>query len=127
MIAFLDANALIYLIEGGEPVADRARRQLQMPITGKPGLRIAISRLSQLECRDGLLKSGDAQTLADYDAFFVRPDILWMELTPTVVGLATVVRARYDLMTPDVLQAACCLQLGDVDGISKPDALPHSQ
>ena len=113
MIAFLDANALIYLIEGGEPFARRIRRQLQALATGKPGLRIAISRLSQLECRGGPMKSGDTQTLADYDAFFAQPDILWVELTPTVVGLATVIRARYSLKTPDALQAACCLQLGD--------------
>lgn len=39
-------------------------------------------------------------------------DLLWVELGPAVVELATTLRARYGLRTPDALQAASCLQLG---------------
>ena len=51
-------------------------------------------------------------TLAAFDAFFARPDLLWVELTKDVVELATAVRVRHGLRTPDALQAASCLQLG---------------
>jgi predicted nucleic acid-binding protein len=112
VIAFLDANALIYLVEGSVPFANRVQAQLRELADANPGLRIAASRLSWLECRIGPMKSGDAETLADYDHFFTRPDLICVELTATVVELATVIRARHALKTPDALQAACCLQLG---------------
>jgi predicted nucleic acid-binding protein len=35
-----------------------------------------------------------------------------VELTRDVVELAAAVRVRHGLLTPDALQAACCLQLG---------------
>jgi predicted nucleic acid-binding protein len=50
--------------------------------------------------------------LQKYDDFFARPDLVWIELTKTVVELATHIRAGSGLKTPDCLQAACCLQLG---------------
>jgi predicted nucleic acid-binding protein len=37
---------------------------------------------------------------------------VWVELSAQVVELATEIRARTGLKTPDALQAACCLQLG---------------
>lgn len=58
------------------------------------------------------MKSGDAARLASYDAFFARPDLLWVELSREVVELATAIRVHHGLRTPDALQAACCLQLG---------------
>ena len=58
------------------------------------------------------MKADDSVTLARYDAFFARPDLVWVELTREVIELAAVVRVRHGLRTPDALQAACCLQLG---------------
>ena len=112
MILFLDANALIYLIEGSEPFAGRVRRQLQALVAEHPGARMAVSRLTALECRTGPMKTGDAAILSDYGAFFARPDLTWVELDATVIDLATAIRAGHGLKTPDALQAACCLQLG---------------
>lgn len=51
-------------------------------------------------------------TLASFDAFFARPDLICLELNREVVELATVIRVRHGLRTPEALQAACCLQLG---------------
>ncbi|HRN59747.1 MAG TPA: type II toxin-antitoxin system VapC family toxin [Chiayiivirga sp.] len=112
MILFLDANALIYLIEGAEPFASRVRRQLQALTADHPGMPVAVSRLTALECRTGPMKAQDVTLLSDYDAFFARPDLVWVELDATVIDLATAIRARHGLKTPDALQAACCLQLG---------------
>jgi predicted nucleic acid-binding protein len=112
VIAFLDASALIYLTEGREPFAASVRATLQSLAEQYPALELAVSRLTWLECRVGPMKRNDASTLARYDAFFVRPDLIWVELTRDVVELAAAVRVRHGLRTPDALQAACCLQLG---------------
>jgi len=37
---------------------------------------------------------------------------VWVELNREVVELATAIRVRHGLRTPDALQAASCLQLG---------------
>lgn len=57
--------------------------------------------------------SGDHDLLARYDDFFNRPDLICVELNASVVDLATLLRTRYVLKTPDALQAACALQLGE--------------
>lgn len=112
MIAFLDASALIYLIEGTEPFAASVREQLKTLTASNESLRLSMSTLSRLECRIRPLKTGDTQTLAEYDAFFSQPDLILVSLSIAVIDLATTIRARHGLKTPDALQAACCLQLG---------------
>ena len=42
---------------------------------------------------------------------FAQPDLLVVELSASVVELATQLRANHGLCTPYALQAACCLQL----------------
>lgn len=112
MIAFFDASALIYLIEGSEPFVGRVRSQLAVLSQAHPDVEAAVSRLSWLECRVGPMKHDNAAALALFDAFFARPDLVWVELNRDVVELATVIRVRHGLRTPDALQAASCLQLG---------------
>ncbi len=112
MIAFLDASALIYLLDGQPAVAGRVRRALAALRSAHRDLRLAVSRLSLLECRVGPLREGAAERLAIFDDFFARPDLILVELDRQVVELATAIRARHGTRTPDALQAACCLQLG---------------
>lgn len=112
MIAYFDASALIYLIEGAEPFARRMRAELAKLEQRHRMLGIAMSRLSWLECRVRSARQQDLQTLAIYDAFFARQDLTWIELTQEVVELATAIRVKHGLRTPDALQAASCLQLG---------------
>jgi len=112
VIAFFDACALIYLIEGKEPFASRARSQLAEATQTYPGVGSAVSRLSWLECRVGPMKANNISTLALFDAFFARPDLVWVEMSREVVELAAAIRVRHGLRTPDALQAASCLQLG---------------
>jgi len=82
VIAFLDASALIYLVDGDAFSAEAVKQQLlQLAAAAQASrfdIRLAISRLSWLECRVGPLRRSD----------------------PTALG------------TPDALQAACCQQLG---------------
>ncbi len=112
MIAFFDASALIYLIEGAEPFATKVRKELKATATKYPELGAAVSRLSWLECRVGPMKGNDIATLAAFDAFFARSDLVWVELTRDVVELAAAIRVQTGLKTPGALQAASCLQLG---------------
>ena len=112
MIAFFDASALIYLIEGSKPFAGRVRNQLATLAKAHPDMGAAVSRLSWLECRVRPMRNDDAAVLALFDTFFARPDLVWVELDRDVVELATAIRVRHGLRAPDALQAASCLQLG---------------
>ena len=111
MIVFFDASALIYLIEGNEPFAGKVRKELAATAARHPDAGSAVSRLTWLECRVRPMKVNDRTLLAQFDAFFARPDVIWIELTRQVVELAATIRARHGLRTPDALQAASCLQL----------------
>lgn len=112
MIAFFDASALIYLVEGKEPFAGKVRKELATASRAHPDLGASLCRLTWLECRVGPMRSDNHALLATYDAFFARPDLVWMELSREVVELAAAIRAKDGLRTPDALQAASCLQLG---------------
>lgn len=112
LIAFLDANALIYLLEGEAEQARRVQDCLRELASEAPRLTIAMSRLSWLECRIKPLRAADAALLSRYDSFFASPDLHWMELDRATVELATTLRARHGLRTPDALQAAGCLKAG---------------
>lgn len=112
MIAFLDANIVIYKLEGEEPFASRVQTFLGDLARTYPRIVVCLSRLTWLECRVGPMKSGNSVLLKTYDDFFALPDIVWVELAKTVVELAAQIRATSGLKTPDCLQAACCLQLG---------------
>ncbi|MEI7844096.1 MAG: PIN domain-containing protein [Gallionellaceae bacterium] len=113
MIAFFNASALIYLIEGAEPFATSVRAALAQAYEQHPNLGAAVSRLSWLECRVRPMRDNNHSTLAQFDAFFARSDLAWVEINQTVIELATVIRVRHGLRTPDAIQAASCLQLGD--------------
>lgn len=58
------------------------------------------------------MRGNDHATLAAFDNFFARPDLICVELAKGVVELATAIRVKHGARVPDALQAACCLQLG---------------
>ncbi|WP_216905120.1 hypothetical protein [Synechococcus sp. CCY 0621] len=95
-----------------EPWVHGVKRALAELAATDPGMGTAVSRLSWMECRVGPLRRHDPATLATFDAFFSRTDLIWLELTAAVFELATDLRGRHSLRTPVALQVACCLQLG---------------
>ncbi len=110
MNLFLDACALIYRFEGAAEFRDATAKLVATLTHGAPTVRLAVSRLSLLECRVKPLRegsSGDAQTLQRYDDFFAEVEII--EIDAPVIDLATRLRARHGLKTPDAIQAACAL------------------
>lgn len=112
MIAFLDSNALIYLVQGREPWSAAVKEQLRKLGNESSAVLVGLSRLTTLECRVQPIRDGDEVALALFDAFFSRSDLVWVELSASVVDVATDLRARFGLRTPDALQASSCLRLG---------------
>lgn len=108
---FLDACVLIYRVERVAPWAGRLAQRLAEVHRQFPRARLAVSDLSRMECRVRPLRDGDRALLAAYDTLFAAADLEVVRLTPAVMDLATAIRARSGLRTPDALQAACCLSL----------------
>lgn len=66
------------------------------PRFGQPQLAVAVSRRSFLECRVGLLRRGDQNSLKRFDSSFAQSDLLWQALCPAVVALANTVMISGD-------------------------------
>ena len=111
MILFLDSNILIYLIEGDISLATRVQQTIEKVFKTHSVLRIAISALTLLECRVVPLRKNDKAILQCYDDFFASESLQIVELSRSVLDIATQLRAFNGLKTPDALQAACCLSL----------------
>jgi predicted nucleic acid-binding protein len=112
LTAFLDACAILYQVEAVAPYHARLAALLGGLRQSEPGLAVAASRLSLLECRAQPLRARHADLLARYDAFLGADGLLIVEITAEVVDFATALRAESGLKTPDALQAACALTLG---------------
>lgn len=111
MTLFLDANVVIYLVEGTETLRERVAHALARHREANDLAQIAVSRLSWLECRVRPLRAGDRKTLRAYEKFFAAPDLVTIELSAPVVEAAAQLRAALNLSTPDALQAASALQI----------------
>ena len=111
MTLFLDANVIIYLIEGAQEFRARAAERINGYVKENPSSRMAVSRLSWLECRVKPLREQNQKALDAYESFFAEPDLIIVDLTAPVVETATQIRAAIGFSTPDALQAACALQI----------------
>lgn len=109
---FLDACAVIYLIEGTAPWATRLQQLLPALAQGDPDPGFTVSDLSRMECRVRPWRENRQALLDIYDGFFAAAEVTVVPLSHDVVSIATGVRARSGLRAPDALQAACCISLG---------------
>ena len=106
---FWDACAIIYFVEGASPWAERLFDTLEA--LRQPNQQHAISQLSILECRIKPRRERDDKTLARYDHFFSRTDLIIAPISSDVLARATDLRAFTGLKTPDAIQAATALAL----------------
>ncbi len=113
MNIFLDACTVIYLIEAGEPFHSIVKKILSEIAQIYPEAAVAISRLSVLECLVLPTRNQEFEVVERYRTFFSRQDLYIIELAPEVVERALWIRVRYNLRTPDALQAACALEMSD--------------
>lgn len=58
------------------------------------------------------MRAGDTATLAQFDVFFSGVEISLIEVTASVIELATEIRAKYNLKTPDALHFASAMEAG---------------
>jgi hypothetical protein len=84
MIIYWDSVITIYLLDHTGSFQARARARLA--VLEKAGDQIAVSDLSRLECRIKPIRTGDAASLAQFDAFFARPDVQRVPLSTAVYG-----------------------------------------
>lgn len=111
MTLFLDANVVIYLVEGGGGFRERVTEKINQYRQQHESTQIAVSRLSWLECRVRPLREKNQRALSAYESFFSEPDLIVVDLTAPVVEAAAQIRAALNFTTPDALQAACALHI----------------
>ncbi|MCX6979324.1 MAG: PIN domain-containing protein [Verrucomicrobia bacterium] len=68
-----------------------------------------VSVLTRMECRVQPLREGNAELLADYDAFFGSLDGGLLDMNAALFEKATELRARLNLGTPDALHLATAI------------------
>ena len=130
---FLDASAIIYLLEGEPALQEATRRILEELRAGDSDVLIAVSALSLLECRVQPLHNSDQTRVQMFDDFFNHPGLAIIEIDRRVIELATGLRANHALRTPDAIQAASALAAdakaelvtGDGDFRKVPDLRVH--
>jgi predicted nucleic acid-binding protein len=110
MIACLDANCVIYLVERnptwGAKVAGR------LAGLRRAGDEIAVSDLVRTEALVGPFRSSRAATLAASRPFFNDPGNRMLALTPAVCERAARVRAAYGFKVPDAVHLASAIEHG---------------
>lgn len=108
MRIYPDACIVIYLIEEHPrffpPIDAWIRAHRSNPFV--------LSGLTRLECRVRPLRLHDHELLARFDRFFANQGHLHVAVTQQIFDLATELRARHNLKTPDALHLAAALDTG---------------
>jgi predicted nucleic acid-binding protein len=108
MLIYCDSVILIYFLDSVGPFNVRA--MTRMEAIQAAGNTVAFSDLTRLECRVKPLKLGATTTLADFDAFFSRPDVSIVPITSAVFDRATIIRAAHNFKLGDSLHLAAAME-----------------
>ena len=108
MNIYLDASAIIYGIEGAGELRGAVLRWITKAESS--GGVLSTSRLSRLECRVLPLRRGQTELVAQYDEFFLRRSLNVVDIGGSVIDLATDMRVRYGLKTPDAIHVATAME-----------------
>lgn len=111
MIIFLDANVIIYQVEGAANFHDRVLDTVQELLRKHPRASFAVSRLSVLECLVKPVREGSSTIIDRYRAFFAASGLQVVDISSQVIETALLLRAHQGLRTPDAIQAASALSL----------------
>jgi uncharacterized protein len=110
VIAYLDANIVIYIVEHHPLWGQKAEaRIIQLRASGE---QIAISDVHRLECLVGPFVLNDQATVADYFAFFNDPDLIAAALTAPVWERAARIRATHSFKPLDSMHLAAAVEHG---------------
>jgi predicted nucleic acid-binding protein len=106
---FLDACAIIYLLEGNDEKHDKVKCLVADYLSTEKN-SIFVSSLSILECLVLPKKQENTRLITEYETFFDANNVEVIDVSRDVVYLAVDLRAKYNLRTPDALQLACALK-----------------
>lgn len=108
---YLDANSVIYSVEGVEPY-----RTLLEPLwltSGPATFWLVSSELTLLEVLVSPLKAGDVRLEMNFRAILQKSsDVQLLPITSTILERAAQLRATSSLKTPDAIHAATALEHG---------------
>jgi predicted nucleic acid-binding protein len=107
MRLYLDANPIIYSIEG-VPAFRQAALEWIERAEATDGA-VITSRLSRLECRVKPLRDGNSELLELFEGFFARERFELVEITAEVIEAATQLRATHNFRAPDAIHLASAL------------------
>jgi len=107
-LVYVDSCVLIYALEEDSCFGTAARQGLAAVVARNQGL--AISPLVQQECLAGPLARRQSELLLRYQDWLRH--FHWLGINDTTFSLATELRARHSLKTPDALHLATALQHG---------------
>jgi predicted nucleic acid-binding protein len=107
MRLYLDANPIIYSIEGVPDFRLEALAWIER--AEADGGVVLTSRLSRLECRVKPLRDDNAELLERFDGFFDRPIVDFVEISADVIEHATRLRAAHNFKAPDAIHLASAL------------------
>jgi len=112
MMAYLDTNCVIYLVEQNPVWGPKILSRIVSLRQG--GDQIATSDLSRTECLARPFFTGDAAVIADYQAFFADTEVQMLSLTAGVCLRAAQLRAasQFALQVPDCLHLATAIEHG---------------
>jgi predicted nucleic acid-binding protein len=108
MLIYCDSVVLIYFYDGKANFRARATARIAHLLAA--GDQIAVSDLCRLECRVKPLRFGDSAALAQYDAFFARPDVRLVPITTATFDRATLIRAAQNYKLADALHLAAAVE-----------------
>ena len=106
MRLYLDANPIVYSIEG---VPDFRLAALDWMQRAEADGAVITSRLSRLECRVKPLRDGNKDLLEAFEGFFARKGLEIVEVTAEVIEAATQLRATRNFRAPDAIYLASAL------------------
>ncbi len=109
-LIYCDSMILMYFFDHTGPFNVRATNRLAA--LAAAGDLIAVSHLVRLECRVKPIMNADDARLTLYDAFFARPDVRILPITPAVFDRATLIRATYKFKLGDSLHLAGAAEAG---------------
>lgn len=113
-LVYVDSCVLIYALEEDPGFGEAARQMLARVVAENQHL--AVSPLVQLECLVRPLARGQSELVLRYQNWLRL--FQWLSINDATFALATELRGRHGLKTPDALHLATALQHGCVGLIS---------
>jgi predicted nucleic acid-binding protein len=108
MRLYLDANAIVFTVEGPDPLREAVAVWLDRAEAAANGA-ILTSRLSRIECLTKSLRERDGARFEAMDCFFTGGGIEILSLDDGLVDIATDLQRDFSLRTIDALHVATAI------------------